>query len=159
MHTFLRRNIEMPYSEMLIKPMREDLTRLGIEEARTSEAVDAAVQNSPGTVMVVVNSVCGCAAGKARPGIAQALQHSVLPDKMITVFAGADVEATDRARSYFKGYPPSSPSIGLLRDGKIIYMMERYQIEGRSAEQIASELTSAFDKFCAPLQQQATATD
>lgn len=149
----------MPYSEMLIKPMREDLTRLGIEEARTPEAVDAAVQNTTGTVMVVVNSVCGCAAGKARPGIAQALKHSVRPDKMITVFAGADIEATDRARGYFKGYPPSSPSIGLLRDGKIIYMMERYQIEGRSAEQIAGELTAAFDKFCAPLQQQAVATD
>lgn len=149
----------MPYSEMLIKPMREDLTRLGIEEARTAEAVDAAIQNSTGTVMVVVNSVCGCAAGKARPGIAQALNHSIRPDKMITVFAGADIEATDRARAYFKGYPPSSPSIGLLRDGKIIYMMERYQIEGRSAEQIANELTAVFDKFCSPLQQQAAATD
>ncbi len=149
----------MPYSEMLIKPMREELTRLGIEEARTPEAVDNAIQNSTDTVMIVVNSVCGCAAGKARPGLAQALSHNVLPNKMITVFAGADIEATDRARSYFKGYPPSSPSIGLLRDGKIIYMMERYQIEGRSAEQIAGELTAAFDKFCAPLQQQSAATD
>lgn len=145
------------YSEMMIKPMREDLTRIGFEEARTVEAVDAAIQNTTGTVMVVVNSVCGCAAGKARPGIAQAMQHSVTPDKKITVFAGADVDATARARGYFTGYPPSSPSIGLLKDGKLIYMMERYQIEGRSAEQIAAELTSAFDKFCAPLQQAAAA--
>ena len=145
----------MPYSEMLIKPMREDLTRLGVEETRTPEAVDAAVQNTAGTVMVIVNSVCGCAAGKARPGIAQALQHTVRPTKAITVFAGADIEATEQARGYFKGYPPSSPSIGLMKDGKLIYMMERYQIEGRSAEQIARELTAAFDKFCAPAQQTA----
>lgn len=145
----------MPYSEMLIKPMREDLTRLGVEETRTPEAVDAAVQNTAGTVMVIVNSVCGCAAGKARPGIAQALQNDVRPTKSITVFAGADIDATERARGYFKGYPPSSPSIGLMKDGKLIYMMERYQIEGRSAEQIARELTTAFDKFCAPVQQTA----
>lgn len=149
----------MPYSEMLIKPMREDLTRLGVEETRTPEAVDAAIQNTTGTVMVIVNSVCGCAAGKARPGIAQALKHNVVPAKAITVFAGADIDATDRARGYFKGYPPSSPSIGLMKDGKLVYMLERYQIEGRSAEQIAAELTNAFDKFCAPLQQQAVATD
>lgn len=149
----------MPYSEMLIKPMREDLTRLGVEETRTVEAVDAAVQNTTGTVMVIVNSVCGCAAGKARPGIAQALKHNVVPTKAITVFAGADIDATDRARGYFKGYPPSSPSIGLMKDGKLVYMMERYQIEGRSADQIASELTAAFDKFCAPMQQQTAATN
>lgn len=146
----------MPYSEMMIKPMREDLTRLGFEETRSPEAVDAAIQNASGTVMVVVNSVCGCAAGKARPGIAQALQHSVQPDKKITVFAGADIDATAQARGYFKGYPPSSPSIALLKDGKLIYMLERYQIEGRTAEQIAAELTNAFDKFCAPLQVAAT---
>jgi putative YphP/YqiW family bacilliredoxin len=145
----------MPYSEMLIKPMREDLTRWGVEETRTPEAVDAAIQNTPGTVMVIVNSVCGCAAGKARPGIAQALQHTVRPTKAITVFAGADIEATEHARGYFKGYPPSSPSIGLMKDGKLVYLMERYQIEGRSAEQIARELTAAFDKFCAPVQQTA----
>lgn len=146
----------MPYSELMIKPMREDLTRLGFEETRTPEAVDAAIQNSTGTVLVVVNSVCGCAAGKARPGIAQALKHSAQPDKKITVFAGADIDATTKARGYFTGYPPSSPSIGLLKDGKLIYMLERYQIEGRSAEQIAAELTNAFDKFCAPLQAAAT---
>lgn len=149
----------MPYSEMLIKPMREELTRLGIEETRTPEAVDAAVQNTQGTLMIVVNSVCGCAAGKARPGVALALRHNVVPDKSVTVFAGADIEATERARSYFKGYPPSSPSIALLRQGKLVYMMERYQIEGRSAEQIADELKKAFDQFCAPAERQATAGD
>jgi len=149
----------MPYSEMLIKPMREDLTRLGVEETRRSEEVDAAVQNTAGTLMIVVNSVCGCAAGKARPGIALALQHSLKPDRSVTVFAGADIEATGRARGYFTGYPPSSPSIGLLQNGKLVYMMERYQIEGRNAEEIARELTSAFDKFCAPASQQASAGD
>src|SRR5262249_48287339 len=149
----------MPYSEMLIKPMREDLTRLGIEETRTPEAVDAAIQNTQGTVMVVVNSVCGCAAGKARPGVALALRHTAVPDKSGTVFAGADIEATDRARSYFKGYPPSSPSIGLLQGGKLLYMMERYQIEGRSAEQIADELKKAFDRFCALVSQPASVGD
>jgi len=125
----------MPYSEILIRPMREDLTRLGVEELRTAEAVDDTVQNSQGTLMVVVNSVCGCAAGKARPGVALALEHSVKPAKVATVFAGADIEATERARSYFKGYGPSSPSIALLKDGQVVYMLERYQIEGRDAHQ------------------------
>jgi putative YphP/YqiW family bacilliredoxin len=138
----------MPYSEILIKPMREDLTRLGVEELRTVEAVDEAVKNSEGTLMVVVNSVCGCAAGKARPGVALALQNEVKPDKVATVFAGADIEATDRARSYFTGYGPSSPSIALLKDGKLVYMLERYQIEGRDAHQIATELTRAFQEHC-----------
>jgi putative YphP/YqiW family bacilliredoxin len=149
----------MPYPEMLIKPMREDLTRLGIEEARAPEAVDSAIRDTEGTLMVVVNSVCGCAAGKARPGVALALNHSARPDRSITVFAGADIEATDRARSYFTGYPPSSPSIALLQDGKLVYMMERYQIEGRNAEQIADELKKAFDKFCAPASQRIGAAD
>ncbi len=139
----------MPYSEMLIKPMREDLTRLGIEETRQPDQVDEAVKNTSGTLMVIVNSVCGCAAGKARPGIAMSLQHSAKPDRAITVFAGADIEATERARGYFTGYPPSSPSIGLLQNGKLVFMMERYQIEGRTAEQIAAELTQAYDRFCA----------
>src|SRR5262245_33924803 len=125
----------MPYSELLIKPMREDLSRLGVEETRAPEAVDAAVNGTEGTLMVIVNSVCGCAAGKARPGVALALAHSSKPARAITVFAGADIEATERARSYFKGYPPSSPSIALLQGGKLVYMMERYQIEGRNAEQ------------------------
>jgi putative YphP/YqiW family bacilliredoxin len=131
--------------------MREELTRLGVEELKTPEAVDQTLQNSKGTVMVVVNSICGCAAGKARPGIALALQHDVRPDKVATVFAGADIEATDRARSYFTGYPPSSPSIGLLKDGQLVYMMERHQIEGRGPTQIAEELTQAFDQHCAAL--------
>jgi|ERR1044071_1034215 putative YphP/YqiW family bacilliredoxin len=138
----------MPYSEILIKPMREDLTRLGVEEMRTPEAVDEAVKNSKGTLMVVVNSVCGCAAGKARPGVALALQHDVKPDRVATVFAGADIDATERARSYFTGYGPSSPSIALLKDGELVYMLERWQIEGRDANQIAGELTKAFDEHC-----------
>jgi len=128
--------------------MREDLTRLGFEELRTPEAVDETVQNSKGTLMVVVNSVCGCAAGRARPGVALALQNDVKPDKVATVFAGADIEATERARSYFTGYNPSSPSIALLKDGQLVYMLERFQIEGRDAQQIAGELTQAFDKHC-----------
>ena len=137
----------MPYPEVLIKPMRDELTQIGVKETRTPEEVDAAV-NSPGTVMVVVNSVCGCAAGKARPGIAMALRHKVLPDNVITVFAGGDIDATDRARSYFKGVAPSSPSVGLLRNGELVFMLQRHQIEGREALQIASELTNAFDRFC-----------
>ena len=139
----------MPYPEIMIRPMREDLTRLGVEELRTPEAVDETVKNSKGTLMVVVNSICGCAAGKARPGVALALQHGVKPDKVATVFAGADIEATDRARSYFTGYGPSSPSIALLKDGELVYMLERWQIEGRDANQIATELTKAFDEHCA----------
>ena len=138
----------MPYPEIMIRPMREDLTRLGVEELRTVDAVDETIKNSQGTLMVVVNSICGCAAGKARPGVALALQHAVKPDKVATVFAGADIEATERARSYFTGYGPSSPSIALLKDGQVVYMLERYQIEGRDAHQIAGELTQAFEKYC-----------
>ena len=140
----------MRYPEELIQPMRDDLTRLGVQEARTPEDVDAAVLESDGTTMVIVNSVCGCAAGKARPGVAMALQHRVKPEKIVTVFAGADIEATDRARSYFKGYPPSSPSIALMQNGEVVYMMERHQIEGREAGQIAAVLTEAFERLCAP---------
>jgi putative YphP/YqiW family bacilliredoxin len=142
----------MPYSEMLIKPMREDLSLNGIKETRTPDAVDAAVQNTAGTLMIVVNSVCGCAAGKARPGVVEALQHTVKPDEVITVFAGADIEATDRARSYFAPHPPSSPSIGILREGKLVYMMQRRDIEMRDANMIANELKAAFEKVCAPQQ-------
>jgi putative YphP/YqiW family bacilliredoxin len=138
----------MPYSELMIRPMREELTRIGVEELRTPEDVDKILRNE-GTVMVVVNSICGCAAGKARPGIAQALQHSVRPDKIATVFAGADIEATEKARSYFTGYEPSSPSIALLKDGKLVWMLERRQIEGKDAWQVANELTQAFDQHCA----------
>ncbi|HEX9423429.1 MAG TPA: BrxA/BrxB family bacilliredoxin [Pyrinomonadaceae bacterium] len=138
----------MPYSELMIRPMREEMTRIGVEELRTPEDVDKTLSNSEGTVMVVVNSICGCAAGKARPGIAQALQHSVRPDKVTTVFAGADIEATEKARSYFTGYDPSSPSIALLKDGKLVWMMERRQIEGKDAWQVANDLTQAFDQYC-----------
>ena len=138
----------MPYPELMIRPMREDLTRLGVIETRTPEDVDDVINNTSGTVMMIVNSVCGCAAGKARPGIALALQHEVKPDKVATVFAGADIEATEKARGYFTGYRPSSPSIAMLQDGKVVFMMERHQIEGKDAYQIASELTKAFDQLC-----------
>ena len=137
----------MPYPEPFIAPMRAELTRLGIRELRTPEQVDDAV-GSTGTVMIVVNSVCGCAAGKARPGFALALQHARRPDLAATVFAGGDVEATDRARQYFAPYPPSSPSIGLLQDGKLVFMMERRDIENRDAAAIAARLTAAFDEHC-----------
>jgi putative YphP/YqiW family bacilliredoxin len=133
---------------MLIKPMREDLTRFGVEETRTPEEVDQVIRNTKGTVMVVVNSVCGCAAGLARPAIGMALKHSVVPDKVVTVFAGADIAATDRARGYFKGYFPSSPSVGILQNGQIVFMLERHQIEGRNPESIAKDLTDAFDRVC-----------
>ena len=139
----------MPYPESFIGPMREELTRLGVKELRTAEAVDAFVRGTPGTVMIVVNSMCGCAAGKARPGIALALGHAVTPEAVGTVFAGGDIEATERARRYFTSYPPSSPSIALLRDGQLLYMMERRQIENQTAEAIARELTDAFDRYCA----------
>jgi len=138
----------MPYSELMIRPMREELTRIGVAELKTPAEVDETLGNSKGTVMLVVNSICGCAAGKARPGIARALEHSVRPDKVATVFAGADIEATEKARSYFTGYEPSSPSIALLKDGKLVYMLERRQIEGKDASQVASELTQAFDQYC-----------
>lgn len=139
----------MPYPEYFVAPMRAELTDLGVEELRTAEAVDEALARK-GTTLVVVNSVCGCAAGKARPGIAMALGHDVKPDHLTTVFAGADVEATERARSYFTGYPPSSPSVALLQDGQLVYMMERRQIEGAPADAIARQLMAAFDQYCAP---------
>ena len=138
----------MPYPEIMIRPMREELTRLGAEELRTAEQVDEALANSKGTLMVVVNSICGCAAGLARPGVALALEHNPRPDRVATVFAGADIEATEKARSYFTGYPPSSPSIAILKDGELVFMLERRQIEGRMPEQIAQALTEAFDQFC-----------
>ena len=139
----------MPYPEPFIAPMRAELTQLGVTELRTPEQVDDAVR-SEGTVMIVVNSVCGCAAGKARPGIALALQHARRPDLAATVFAGGDVDATDRAREYFAPYAPSSPSIGLLRDGKLLFMMERRDIENRDAAAIAARLTAAFEEHCRP---------
>jgi putative YphP/YqiW family bacilliredoxin len=136
------------YPEFFVAPMREELTRLGIQELRTAEEVEQTL-SAPGTTMVIVNSVCGCAAGKARPGIAQAMGHAVKPDRSVTVFAGADIEATARAREFFAGYPPSSPSVALLRDGQLVWMMERRQIEGQSADGIARDLTAAFDQHCA----------
>ena len=139
----------MRYPEIMIRPMREELTRLGVEELKTPEEVDRAVHETEGTLMVVVNSICGCAAGKARPGVALALSHEPRPDKVATVFAGADIEATEKARSYFTGYPPSSPSIAILKDGQLVYMLERRQIEGQGPEEIAQELTKAFDQYCA----------
>jgi len=138
----------MPYPEPFIAPMRAELTRVGARELRTADDVDNAVRE-PGTVMIVVNSVCGCAAGKARPGIAMALQHAHRPDVVATVFAGADIEATERARQYLLPYPPSSPSVGILRDGKLLYVLERRQIEQRDAASIAALLMAAFDEHCA----------
>ena len=139
--------IAQRYPEPFIAPMRAELTRLGFEDLRTPEDVDASVKQ-PGTTMIVVNSVCGCAAGKARPGIALALTKGKRPDHLTTVFAGADIEATEQARGYFAPYPPSSPSIALLKDGKLVYMLERRQIEGQSADMIAAELRKAFDVHC-----------
>jgi putative YphP/YqiW family bacilliredoxin len=139
----------MPYPEYLIAPMRQELVAVGARECRTPAEVDATLK-TPGVTMMVVNSVCGCAAGKARPGIAMALQHPNRPDTVATVFAGADVDATTRAREYFTGFAPSSPSVALLRDGEVLYMVERRDIESRSAESIADLLTMAFDKYCAP---------
>jgi len=139
----------MPYPEPFVAPMRAELTRLGVRELRTPDQVDEAVRTA-GTVMIVVNSICGCAAGKARPGIALALQHGARPDLAATVFAGADVEATERARGYFTGHLPSSPSVALLRDGKLVFMLERRDIENRDALAVAQQLTRAFDEHCTP---------
>jgi len=138
------------YPEEIVRPMREELTRLGFREMRTAREVDAVLAGSKGTALVVVNSICGCAAGKARPGVARALAHHARPDLLVTVFAGQDQDATAQARSYFTGYAPSSPSIALLNDGKLMFMLERRQIEGRMAEEIAADLTAAFDRFCSP---------
>src|SRR5271155_5897703 len=136
------------YPEIMVIPMREELSRAGIKETRTAEEVDAALAK-PGTTMLVVNSICGCAAGKMRPGVRMALNHAALPDQSITVFAGQDREATDRARSYFEGQPPTSPAVAILRDGKLVYLMQRSVIEQSTAQHIAGELTRAFDEFCA----------
>jgi putative YphP/YqiW family bacilliredoxin len=138
------------YDERLVTPMRQDLTRLGVEEMRTAEDVDAVLENAKGTTLVVVNSVCGCSARMARPAVAMALQHAKKPDRATTVFAGQDADATNRARGYFTGYPPSSPQIALMKDGEVVFMLERWQIEGRSANAIAEDLVSAFDEHCAP---------
>lgn len=139
----------MPYSEMMVTPMRHEVTRLGVQELKTASEVDAALANESATALVFVNSVCGCAAGTARPGLALALRHPTLPGKLYTVFAGQDLEATQRARSYFGEYQPSSPSIALMRDGEVLHFVHRHMIEGRSPEQIAADLVAAFDKHCA----------
>jgi len=132
----------------MIQPMRDELTSLGIKELRTPEEVEANLPEAKGTALVVINSVCGCAAGQCRPGVAQALQHDAAPDHLFTVFAGQDKEATAKAREYFAPYPPSSPSIALMKDGELVYFIERHSIENRSAAEIAADLVGAFDKFC-----------
>jgi len=132
----------------MIQPMRDDLTRVGIQELRTPEEVEENLPGAAGTALVVVNSVCGCAAGQCRPGVAEALKHDVVPDHLFTVFAGQDKEATAKAREYFLPYPPSSPSIALMKDGELVHFIERHQIENRSAEEIAADLTDAFDRYC-----------
>ncbi|MGH9430387.1 MAG: BrxA/BrxB family bacilliredoxin [Terriglobia bacterium] len=136
------------YPEQIVLPMREELTQAGFFEMKTPGEVDAILGREKGPVLVVVNSICGCAAGKARPGVLQALSHPNRPKVLATVFAGQDGDATERARSYFAGYGPSSPSIALLNDGKLVFMLERWQIEGRIADDIAKDLTDAFDRFC-----------
>jgi putative YphP/YqiW family bacilliredoxin len=136
------------YDERFVTPMREELTRLGVQEMRTAEEVDRTLRDSRGTTLVVVNSICGCAARNARPAVAQALQHAKRPDRLTTVFAGQDADATARAREYFAPYPPSSPQIALLKNGSVTFMLERKHIEGRTAEEIAKELVAAFEKHC-----------
>jgi putative YphP/YqiW family bacilliredoxin len=140
----------MRYDPRLVQPMRDELTRIGFEELKTAEVVDSTLKASSGTVLVVVNSVCGCAAGRARPGITLALKEGPRPDRLTTVFAGMDTEATDRAREYFVGYGPSSPSVALFKDGQMVHMMERRDIEGRDAEEIAGILKETFERHCAP---------
>ena len=137
------------YDERFVTPMRQELTTLGFRELRTAEEVDATLKNAKGTTLVVVNSVCGCSARMARPAVRIAIENPLKPDTLTTVFAGQDAEATERARSYFTGYAPSSPSISLLKDGKLVFMQERFQIEGRPAEEIAQDLVNAFNKYCA----------
>jgi putative YphP/YqiW family bacilliredoxin len=136
------------YPEIMLVPMREELTNVGVQELRTAEEVDQAITTQPGTTMVIVNSICGCAAGRMRPAVRAALQNASRPEKVYSVFAGQDTAATERARSYFTGYPPSSPSIAILRDGKLLYMMQRSDIERREAAEIAFELKKAFETHC-----------
>ena len=140
--------------DILIQQMRDEVTRLGARELRTPQEVDATIPNSKGTLLVVVNSTCGCAAGAARPALAKALQHSAPPDQIVTVFAGIDKEATSQARSYFNNEPPSSPSFALMRDGKLIKMIHRSSIEGRGADQVALQLIETFNENCSPVQRE-----
>lgn len=138
----------MPYNPALVAPMREEMVRMGAQELTTTSEVDGALGDPRGTTLVFVNSVCGCAAGNARPALRLALQHAVRPQQVVTVFAGQDLEATSRARQYFAEYQPSSPSMALMRDGEVVHFVHRHQIEGRSPQSIAADLTSAFDRFC-----------
>ncbi len=142
----------MPYDPRVVQPMREELTRLGVRELRTVAEVDSALGDSRGTMLVFVNSVCGCAAGTARPGLSLALQHAAKPQQVTTVFAGQDLDATARARQYCSDYAPSSPSIALFRDGEVVHFVHRHMIEGRSPQQIAKDLTDAFDRYCATVE-------
>jgi putative YphP/YqiW family bacilliredoxin len=139
----------MPYSELMVKPMREDMTRMGVQELKTVAEVDEALGAGEGTVLVFVNSVCGCAAGAARPALAEALRHGIRPQHLYTVFAGQDLDAAARARSYFAEYQPSSPSVALLRDGEVVHFVHRHMIEGRGPEAIARDMVAAFEKYCA----------
>lgn len=139
----------MPYPEMMVAPMRDDLVRIGFQELRTDEAVTQAMDAMEGSILLVVNSVCGCAAGAMRPAVALAMDNQALPDHKVSVFAGQDLEATAAARTHLAGYPPSSPSIAILKDGDVAYMMERFQIEGRTAPEIAEDLKAAFNEHCA----------
>jgi putative YphP/YqiW family bacilliredoxin len=140
------------YDERLVQPMRQELTRIGFREMRTPDEVDSTLNDAKGTTLVVVNSICGCAARNARPAVALALRNAARPEHLTTVFAGQDPDAAQRARSYFAGYPPSSPSIGLLKDGKLVFMLERWQIEGRPAPEIADDLVEAFNQYCEPVE-------
>ncbi len=140
----------MPYHETMVKPMREEVTRHGVTELRTVAEVDAAIGPGEGTALVFVNSICGCAAGGARPALALALSHAVKPQHLYTVFAGQDLDATARARSYFADYQPSSPSVALVRDGEVVHFVHRHMIEGRSPQAIAADLVAAFEKYCSP---------
>lgn len=140
----------MPYDPRMVQPMREEMVRMGVRELQTVPDVDAAMSNAQGTTLVFINSVCGCAAGTARPGLSLALKHATTPRNIVTVFAGQDLDATARARQFFSDYAPSSPSMALLRDGEVVHFVHRHMIEGRSPQQIAADLTAAFDQHCTP---------
>ncbi len=148
----------MPYPEALIAPMRQDLVQLGFKELQTPAEVDEALRSQTGTTVVAINSVCGCSAGGMRPGVAASLTNEIKPDVLVSVFAGQDLEATERAREYFTGYPPSSPAIALMKDGELVYMMERHQIEGRHPLEIADTLKAAYDEHCAVEKQESGLT-
>ncbi len=139
----------MPYSPLIVNPMKQELTSIGFQELLTPEDVEAFMSDKEGTALLVINSVCGCAAGQARPGVRLALQNDVRPDRLVTVFAGQETEATKRARSYFEDIPPSSPSIALFKDGELVYFVPRHRIESRSAQEVAADLKSAFDRYFA----------